>query len=93
MLAEDAYTAYFFCMQYTLRNIPAVLDRMLRRKAREQGASLNDVALEALARGAGVTGEAVRHRELRDLAGTWEVDSNFDAAFRDQHVVDQRLWR
>jgi hypothetical protein len=80
-------------MQYTLRNIPAVLDRMLRRKAREQGASLNDVALEALARGAGVTGEAVRHRKLRDLAGRWEEDSKFDAALRDQDVVDGRLWR
>ena len=80
-------------MQYTLRNIPAVLDRMLRRRAREQGASLNDVALEALARGAGVTEEAVRHRTLRDLAGTWEDDAAFDAALRDQDTVDDRLWR
>ena len=36
-------------MQYTIRNIPDPLDAALRRSAREQGKSLNDVAIEALA--------------------------------------------
>lgn len=80
-------------MQYTLRNIPAVLDRVLRRRAKEQGASLNEIALEALARGAGVSDEAVPYRRLRDLAGAWEADVQFDAAIRDQSVVDEDLWR
>lgn len=80
-------------MQYTLRNIPAVLDRMLRRRAREQGTSLNEVALEALARGAGVTEAPTRQRKLGDLAGGWEEDSQFDAALRDQDTVDEQLWR
>jgi hypothetical protein len=80
-------------MQYTLRNIPAALDRMLRRRAKEQGASLNDVALEALARGAGVTEDAVRQRTLRDLAGAWKEDALIDAALGDQRVVDAELWR
>ena len=93
MFATSAYAAYIQRMQYTLRNVPAVLDRMLRRRAREQGTSLNEVALEALARGAGVAEEAVRHRKLRDLAGAWEADSKFDAAIRDQDTVDEQLWR
>ena len=93
LLAIYAYSAYTQCMQYTLRNIPPVLDRMLRRKAREDGTSLNEVALDALARGAGVTDTAVRHRKLHDLAGAWENDAQFDAAIRDQDVVDEHLWR
>jgi hypothetical protein len=80
-------------MQYTLRNIPALLDRMLRRKAREQGTSLNEVAIQALARGAGITEQPVRHRNLRDLAGKWEHDAPFEAALRDQDSVDEQLWR
>jgi len=80
-------------MQYTLRNIPAALDRMLRRRAKEKGASLNEVALEALARGAAVAEDAVRQRTLRDLAGAWEEDVQFDAALRDQRVADEGLWR
>jgi Trm5-related predicted tRNA methylase len=80
-------------MQYTLRNIPAFLDRVLRRKARDRGASLNEIALEALARGMGLSEERVQHRNLRDLAGTWVEDPECDAAIRDQHAIDERLWR
>lgn len=79
-------------MQYTLRNIPAVLDRVLRRRARERGTSLNEVALDALARGAGLSEKPVRHRNLRDLAGTWQDDPEFDRAVRDQHAIDESLW-
>ena len=80
-------------MQYTLRNIPDALDRALRRRAKEQGASLNEVALDALARGAGVAEDAVRQRRLRDLAGSWEEDPQIEAALHDQRVVDTELWR
>jgi len=38
-------------MQYTIRNVPKTLDEALRRAAREQDKSLNEVAIEALARG------------------------------------------
>jgi hypothetical protein len=93
MVASFAFTAYISCMQYTLRNVPAFLDRILRRRARERGASLNDVALDALARGAGVVGEQIPCRKLGDLAGTWNDDPEFDAALRDQDTIDERLWK
>jgi len=80
-------------MQYTLRNVPAFLDRVLRRRARERGASLNEVVLEALSRDAGLTAEHVRRRDLRDLAGQWQHDPEFDQALREQDVIDEHLWR
>lgn len=80
-------------MQYTLRNVPAFVDRILRRLARDRGASLNEVAIEALARGAGATEERVARRSLRDLAGAWVEDPAFDDAIREQDVVDERLWQ
>ena len=58
-------------MQYTIRNVPDLLDEALRRSAREQGKSLNRVAIEALARGAGLM-EQFRRRDLSDIAGTWK---------------------
>ncbi|MEX2154575.1 MAG: hypothetical protein WD825_14635 [Gemmatimonadaceae bacterium] len=79
-------------MQYTIRNIPAFLDRVLRRRARERDASLNEIALEALARGMGLSDERVRHRNLSDLAGSWAEDPEFDDAIREQDTVDERLW-
>ena len=55
-------------MQYTLRNVPAAVDRAL-------------------------AGEPVIVRELRDLAGTWADDPEFDAALAAQDQIDPDLWR
>lgn len=81
------------CMQYTIRNVPDTLDEALRRAARERGKSLNEVAIEALARGAGVTGERHRQRDLADIAGTWRKDPAFDRARAAQDTVDDEMWR
>ena len=93
LLAVHAYIAYNICMQYTIRNIPATLDEALRRTARERGQSLNEAAIEALARGAGVSGERNRQRDLGDIAGTWRKDPAFDSAVAAQDTIDEEMWR
>jgi hypothetical protein len=93
MLASYACNAYNKCMQYTLRNVPNAVDEALRRVAREQGKSLNEVAIEALARGAGVSGERGRQRDLNDIAGTWRKDPAFDTALAAQDTIDEEMWR
>ena len=80
-------------MQYTIRKISETLDTVLRRHAREQGKSLNEVAIEALARGAGLTGQRRRHRDLRDIAGTWRRDRTFDRVLEAQDTIDAELWK
>lgn len=80
-------------MQYTIRNVPSSLDAALRRRAQEQGKSLNEVAIEALASGAGVNGERTRKRDLRFMAGTWQEDPAFDEAIAEQDKVDEDMWR
>jgi hypothetical protein len=85
--------AYTAGMQYTLRSISAEVDRALRQRARREGKSLNAVALDALARGAGVTEEPVRYRDLSGIAGTWVEDPEFDGALADQDRIDEDLWK
>lgn len=80
-------------MQYTIRNVPKFLDVALRRRAHEEGKSLNEVAVEALARGAGVSGDRGPQRDLGDIAGTWRNDPAFDRAVAAQDTVDVDLWR
>ncbi|MBI4816976.1 MAG: hypothetical protein HY791_12000 [Deltaproteobacteria bacterium] len=80
-------------MQYTLRNIPTAVDALLRRRARDEGKSLNVVALETLVRGLGLAGAPVKHRDLSDVAGTWQRDKAIDDALADQRHVDLDLWR
>ena len=92
-LAYIACNAYNLCMQYTIRNVPDSLDEALRRAARERGKSLNEVAIEALARGAGVTGDRGRQRDLGDIAGTWRKDPAFDSSLAAQDAVDKKMWR
>jgi len=92
LLSFIACSAYNECMQYTIRNVPRTLDEALRRAARERGKSLNEVAIEALARGAGVAGERSRQRDLSDVAGTWRNDPAFDSALAEHDTVDEGMW-
>jgi hypothetical protein len=85
-------------MQYTIRKVPETLDEALRRAARERGKSLNEVAIEALARGVGVAGDLGQQRDLSDIAGTWRKDPAFDRALAAQDTIDRsfikkEMWR
>ncbi len=80
-------------MQYTLRNIPKTVDEALREKARREGKSLNEVAIEALRRALGIDGEPIRHRDLEDVEGTWIRDAEVEAALEEQRQIDSELWR
>ncbi len=50
------------------------------------------MAIEALARGAGVSGERNRQRDLHDIAGTWRNDRAFNRALAAQDTIDRELW-
>ena len=58
-------------MQYTIRNVPPDLDRALKARAEKTGKSVNQVALEALARS---VGQPVRRRDLRGMPGAWSEE-------------------
>lgn len=80
-------------IQYTIRSIPPEVDRALRQQARREGKSLNDVALEALARATGASnGEVIPH-DLDHLIGTWIEDPKFDEVMAAQRQIDPEMWR
>jgi hypothetical protein len=80
-------------MQYTIRGIPEAIDSAVRERAKAEGKSLNEVAVEALADGLGLGEGDVVRRDLSDVAGTWKRDSAVEAALADQDRVDADLWR
>jgi HicB family len=79
--------------QYTLRRIPPKLDQALRRAARDQGKSLNQVAVETLEHAMGVAEGSRKRRDLSDLLGTWKHDPEVAAALEDQRRIDREAWR
>ena len=82
-------------MQYTIRNIPKRVDQNLRRRAKEQGRSLNDVVVEALSIISGVVEpqQPIKYRDLSDIAGSWVEDPEFDKIMKEQDQVDPRDWQ
>jgi len=90
MLAPILYTV---CMQYTLRKIPHDVDKALQQKARIQGRSLNEVAIEALMRGAGIEWGIEKNHDLDFAIGTWVEDPEFEKSISDQRQIDSDLWK
>jgi hypothetical protein len=78
-------------IRYTIRDVPPVVDRALRRRADHLAKSLNEVAVEALARGAGVELEVREHHDVDFLFGSWVEDALVDRALADQRAIDPDL--
>ncbi len=79
--------------QYTIRNVPESVDRRLREEARRQGKSLNQIAVDVLRRGLGLSEEVPRYDDLDDLAGTWVADPAVDRALEEQDRIEPELWK
>jgi len=93
MYALGAIIAGMNGTQLTVRRVPERVRRKLREVARREAKSLNQVALEALEKGLGLSDEVVEHHDLDDLAGTWVEDPEFDRIVAEMDRVDPELWR
>lgn len=80
-------------MQYTIRQVPEPIDRLIRQQVKKSRKSLNGVLLSILERGVGATNEPVLYHDLDELAGTWVADPEFDAAIETFESIDEDLWK
>jgi plasmid stability protein len=80
-------------MQYTIRNLPARLDQLIRKRAKDEGKSLNTVAVEALMQAFGLRGSLEPNRDVSELVGTWVEDAAVDGALEAQRCIDDEMWR
>ena len=93
MPALTAYIVGMNTMQYTIRQVPEQVDRLIRRRAKQSNKSLNAVLLEIIEQGVGAANEPVEYHDLDDLAGSWEADPDFDAAMESFESIDENLWK
>ena len=77
-------------VQYTIRGVPAEVDRVLRRKAAKRKLSLNQVVVEELTV-ATVGGQ--RKADFSDLVGQWLPDPAFDEILAAQRQIDWGKWK
>ncbi|TAN24409.1 MAG: hypothetical protein EPN33_01195 [Acidobacteria bacterium] len=77
-------------VQYTIRGVPAEVDRILRRRAADRRQSLNQVIVNELT---AATNGAKKYADFTDLVGKWVGDPEFDAIMADQRRIDWEMWR
>jgi plasmid stability protein len=99
MYALFVYNAYMKskhtikAVQVTIRNVPQQVKKLLSDRAASDGKSLNTVLVEALSLAAGVSPWTANHTDLDELAGSWVDDPDFDNVIREQHQIDEEMWR
>jgi hypothetical protein len=77
-------------VHYTIRGIPAEVDRALRVKAAQRKQSLNRVVVDELTRA--LIGKPVK-ADFTDLVGQWEPDPAFDEVIASQRRIDPGKWK
>jgi hypothetical protein len=75
-------------MRYTIRNIPKAVDAALRRRAKRQGRTLNEVVVEAMTEALGILTESPRRRSVRDILGARPKDPELEAALCEHRQID-----
>jgi hypothetical protein len=73
-------------------NIPGEIDLALRARAAAERKSPENVILDGLARDLGVCISCEKKPELSEAAETTAVDREFEAALRDQRLIDWEAW-
>jgi len=77
-------------VHYTIRGIPAEVDRALRSRAAQRKQSLNRIVIDELTRA--LLGHSVK-ADFSDLVGKWEQDPGFDAVISSQRQIDADKWK
>jgi len=81
----------------TLHGIDETLTQALKELARNQGVSLNTLALRLIREATGVDKRKRTqvHNDLDTLAGTWsEMDEfTFQSATRSLETIDEEMWK
>lgn len=92
MQALGAYNAGMKSRQYTIRAVPARVDRELRKRAKAEGKSLNAVIVAVLEQ-AVCAEQPRRNRNLEKYSGTWVEDPAFDEAMKYFEQIDEEMWK
>jgi hypothetical protein len=77
-------------VQYTVRGVPREVDRVLRQRAKQRGASLNQLLVDELTT---ATMGHPKRADFSDLLGKWTPDGSFDEIVASQRRIDPDKWK
>ncbi len=80
-------------IQYTIRNIPPLVDKALRKRSAQSGKSFNQTLVELLTLETFGTTEPYADISFSWLFNQHTLDQSFDKAVGELSHVDEKLWQ
>ena len=80
-------------IQYTIRNIPPAVDKVIRKRSQQTGKSFNQTVVDILALQTFGTTTPPTDTGFDWLFGQKTLDGSFDDAIEELSQVDETLWR
>jgi len=88
-----AYNVYMSNIQYTIRNIPVPVDKVIRKRSKQSGRSFNQTVVDLLSLQTFGTTEITKDDNFDFLYNKNTLDDSFDEAIKDISKVDKKLWQ
>ncbi|HEY4963766.1 MAG TPA: hypothetical protein VIH90_03665 [Candidatus Saccharimonadales bacterium] len=79
-------------IQYTIRNIPVSVDKVIKKRSKQSGRSFNQTVVDLLSLQTFGTTEIPKDDNFDWLYNRNTLDDSFDEAIRDISKVDKKLW-
>jgi hypothetical protein len=80
-------------IQYTIRNIPSPVDKVIRKRTKQTGKSFNQTVVELLSLQTLGTTEISEDFNFDWLFNKKTLGNDFDKAIKDISQVDENLWK
>lgn len=80
-------------IQYTIRNIPVPVDKVIRKRSKQSGKSFNQTVVDLLSLQTFGTTEISEDTNFDWLFNKNTLDNNFDKAIKDLSQIDENLWK
>lgn len=80
-------------IQYTIRNIPPAVDRVIRKRSEQSGKSFNQTVVELLSLQTFGTTKLPADSGFDWLYNKNTVDASFDEAIDGISQIDKKLWQ
>lgn len=79
-------------IQYTIRNIPLQVDRVIKKQSKQSGKSFNQTVVDILALQTLGTTKISDKDDFDWLFGANSLDQGFDEAIKDMSKIDEKIW-
>jgi ribosome biogenesis protein Nip4 len=80
-------------IQYTIRNIPVSVDRVIRKRSKQSGLSFNQTVVDLLSLQTFGTTEIANDDNFNWLYNKNTLDDSFDEAIKGISQVDKKIWQ